>query len=81
MPSAMDKLARRKAAVIELLEAVTDERTITAVEETLAGNTHYALTTAQKKQLDQSSARYIRGEAKTFTPEQARSMARRAARE
>jgi hypothetical protein len=51
------------------------------VEETLAGNTHYALTTAQKKQLDQSSARYIRGEAKTFTPEQARSMARRAARE
>jgi len=76
----MSRLEQRKAAVIEQLEATNDEHVISAVEETLAGNTHYALTSEQKRQLDASLARYLRGEGKSYTPEQARARARKAAR-
>ena len=76
----MSRLEQRKAHVIEQLEATNDEHLIAAVEETLAGNAHYALTPVQQRQLDASLARYLRGEAKTFTPEQARAHARKAAR-
>ena len=76
----MTKLQERKAAVIQRLEKTNDEHTIAAVESTLAGHTHYALTDVQQRQLDASLARYLRGEASTFTPEQVRSRARKAAR-
>ena len=76
----MSRLEQRKAALIEQLEATNDEHMISALEETLAGNTHFALTSDQERQLDASLARYLRGEAKTFTPEQVRSRARKAAR-
>ncbi len=76
----MSRLEQRKAAVIEQLEASNDEHVIAAVEETLAGNAHYALTKEQQRQLDASLSRYLRGEAKTYTPEQARALARKAAR-
>lgn len=76
----MSRLELRKAPVIEQLEATNDEHVIAAVEETLVGNTHYALTPEQKRQLDASLARYLRGDSKTYTPEQARARARKAAR-
>jgi len=76
----MSRLEQRKANVIQQLEATNDEHVISAVEETLAGNAHYALTGEQQRQLDESLARYLRGEAKTYTPEQARARARKAAR-
>ena len=61
----MSRLEQRKAAVIEQLEATNDEHVISAVEEMLAGNAHYALTKEQQRQLDASLARYLRGEVKT----------------
>lgn len=76
----MSRLDQRKALVIEQLEATNDEHVIAAVEETLAGNAHYALTNAQQRELDASVARYLRGDAKTYTPEQAKARARKAAR-
>ncbi|MCB9170951.1 MAG: hypothetical protein H6594_11425 [Flavobacteriales bacterium] len=76
----MSRLEQRKANVIEQIEATNDEHLIAAIEETLAGNTHYALTNEQQRQLDVSLARYLRGEAKTRTPAEARARARKAAR-
>lgn len=76
----MSPLEKRKAELIEQLAATNDERVIAAVEETLAGNAHYALTKEQQRQLDASLQRYLRGEAKTYSPEQARALARKAAR-
>jgi hypothetical protein len=76
----MTRLGQRKAAVIEKLEATNDERLIAAVEETLAGNAHYVLDPDQQRQLAASLARYLRGDAKTYTPEQVRARARKAAR-
>ena len=46
----MTKLQKRKAALIERLEQVKDERTITALERTLDGTTHYALNEEQVHQ-------------------------------
>lgn len=79
-PPTMSRLEQRKAHVIAQLEATNDEHVVAAVEETLAGNAHYALTREQRRQLDASLERYLRGEAKTHTPEQAKARARKAAR-
>ena len=76
----MTKLEKRKAALIERLDQVKDERTITALERTLEGSTHYALNEEQLHQLDASLERYLRGEVKTYTPEQVRTRAQKAMR-
>ena len=76
----MTKLEKRKAELLERINSVTDEHTLEALERTLEGSTHYTLTKEQLKALDASMARYLRGEARTFTPEQARSRALKAIR-
>ena len=76
----MTKLEKRKAVLLERIGAVEDERTLHALERTLEGTTHHTLSPAQLKALDASMARYLRGEAKTYTPEQARARALKAAR-
>ena len=57
----MRRLEQRKAHVIEQLEATNDEHVVAAVEETLAGNAHYALTSEQRRQLEATLERYLRG--------------------
>lgn len=76
----MSSLKQRKAQLIEQIEAIQDEHLLDAVEKTLAGNAHYALSPDQQDELKESLARYIRGEAKTYTPEEAITKARKAAR-
>ena len=71
----MTKLEKRKAALIERLDDVKDEHTITALERTLDGSTHYALTEEQRHQLDASLERYLHNTVKTYTPEQVRARA------
>lgn len=74
----MTKLEKRKAALIERLDEVKDERTITALERTLDGSTHYSLTKEQQHQLDASLERYLHNTVKTYTPEQVRTRALKA---
>lgn len=76
----MTRIQKRKAIIIEQLEATNDERLIEAVEQTLAGNAHYTLSEEQQRALDTTLSRYLRGEAKVYTVAQARARARRAAR-
>jgi hypothetical protein len=51
-----------------------------AVEKTLAGDSHYSLSPEQQDQLQESPGRYLRGEAKTYSPVEAITKARKAAR-
>lgn len=76
----MTKLEKRKAVLLERIGAVEDERILQALERTLEGTTHHTLTSEQLKALDASMARYLRGEAKTYTPEQVRARALKAIR-
>ena len=76
----MTKLEKRKAALIERLDQVKDESTITALERTLEGSTHYTLSVEQLHQLDASLERYLHGNVKTYTPEQVRTRALKAMR-
>lgn len=76
----MTKLEKRRAVLLERIGAVKDERTLQALERTLEGTTHHTLTPEQLKALDASMARYLRGEAKTYTPEQVRARALKAIR-
>ncbi len=76
----MSRLKQRKAQLIEKIESIEDENLLDAVEKTLAGDSHYSLSPEQQDQLQESLARYMRGEAKTYTPEEAITKARKAAR-
>ncbi len=76
----MSRLKQRKAHLIEKIEAIQDEHLLDAVEKTLAGNSHYSLSPDQQDQLQESLARYLSGEAKTYSPEEAITKARKAAR-
>ncbi len=74
------KLNELKIALVRQILHSEDADELRAVENTLAGVSHYALTHEQEQSLDASLARYMRGEARTFTPEQVRTRARKAAR-
>ncbi|MBP8824290.1 MAG: hypothetical protein KBH07_11655 [Flavobacteriales bacterium] len=76
----MTKLEKRKAVLLERIGAVEDERTLQALERTLEGATHHTPSPEQLKALDASMERYLHGEAKTYTPEQARTRALKAVR-
>lgn len=76
----MTKLEKRRAQLLERIGTVEDENVLHALERTLEGASHHALTSEQLKSLDASMARYLRGEAKTVSPEQARSRALKAIR-
>jgi hypothetical protein len=77
---AMSRLKQRKAKLIEKIDAIQDEHMLDAVEKTLAGSSHYSLSPDQQDQLQESLARYLSGEAKTYSPEEAITKARKAAR-
>ncbi len=74
------KLNELKIALVQQILHSEDADELRAVESTLAGTSHYALSPAQERGLDASLARYMRGEASTYTPEQVRTRARKAAR-
>lgn len=74
----LTKLEKRKVELLERISSVTDERTLAALERTLEGATHHALTEEQLKALDASMARYLRGAARTFTADQTRARALKA---
>ncbi len=71
----MSNILKRKVKLIHKLTTIEDEGTIAALERTLEGATHYALSEEQVQQLDASLARYLNGSAKTYTPEQVRTRA------
>ncbi|MFZ1693838.1 MAG: hypothetical protein WAT74_11615 [Flavobacteriales bacterium] len=74
----MSTILKRKVALINRLTTLDDERTIAAMERVLDGGTHYTLSEEQLKQLDASWERYVRGEAKTYTPAQVKARALKA---
>jgi len=76
----MTKLEKRKALLLDRISALEDENTLQALERTLEGTSHHTLTPEQLKALDASMARYLRGEARTCTPAQARTRALKAIR-
>ncbi len=76
----MSNILERKVKLIRKLTSIEDEATIAAMERTLDGTTHHSLSAEQMLQLDESMARYLRGEAKTYTPEQVRTRALKAIR-
>jgi hypothetical protein len=76
----MSRLKQRKAQLIEKIESIQDEHLLDAVEKTLAGDSHYSLSPDQQDQLQESLGRYLRGEAQTYSPEEAITKARKAAR-
>lgn len=77
---AMSNILKRKVKLIQKLTTIEDEGTISALERTLEGATHHSLSDEQLRQLDRSLARYLSGEAKTYTPEQVRTRALKAIR-
>ncbi len=74
----MTKLENAKPFRLERISAVEDEQTLQALERTLEGTTHHALSPEQLKALDASMARYLRGAARTFTADQTRARALKA---
>lgn len=76
----MSNILKRKVKLIQKLTTIEDEGMIAAMERTLESATHYTLSAEQLRQLDASMARYLRGEAKTYTPEQVRTRALKAIR-
>lgn len=75
----MSRLKQRKAQLIEKIESIQDEHLLDAVEKTLAGGSHYSLSLEQQEQLQESLGRYLRGETKTYSLEEAITKARKAA--
>lgn len=71
-------LIDRRSELLERIEAVNDETILAALERTLDGASHYALSEEQLAALDASRERYLRGEAKTYTPEEVRKRAMKA---
>lgn len=76
----MTKLQKRKAALLERISVLEDEALLSAVERTLEGTTHHALSAEQLRQLDSTMERYLSGEVRTYTPEEVRARALKAIR-
>jgi len=74
----MSALLKRKVALIHRPTTIEDERTIAAIERVLEGGTHDTLSEEQVQQLEASWDRFVRGEARTYTPAQVKARALKA---
>ncbi len=74
------KLTELKVALAKQILDTESESQLRSVDMIMNHGTRFELSDEQKAELDEARKRYLRGEGKSYTPEQMRRRARKAAR-